>query len=46
MSTLKKLEFVALDILGNNYLSWILDDEIHLKALNLGDTITNGNQAS
>ena len=46
MSTLKKLEFVALDILGNNYLSWILDDEIHLEAMNLGDTITNGNQAS
>ena len=32
MSNLTKLEFVALDISGNNYLSWILDAEIHLDA--------------
>ncbi|KAK8322595.1 hypothetical protein V6Z12_A12G177500 [Gossypium hirsutum] len=30
MSNLTKLEFVALDITGNNYLSWVLDAEIHL----------------
>ena len=30
MSNLTKLEFVELDISGNNYLSWILDVEIHL----------------
>jgi hypothetical protein len=27
MTNLAKLEFVALDITGNNYLSWILDAE-------------------
>jgi hypothetical protein len=32
MSNLTKLEFVALDISGKNYLSWILDAEIHLEA--------------
>ncbi|XP_015075552.1 uncharacterized protein LOC107019656 [Solanum pennellii] len=43
MSNLSKLEFVALDISGNNYLSWILDTETHLDARGLGTTITNGN---
>ncbi|XP_049385565.1 uncharacterized protein LOC125849522 [Solanum stenotomum] len=42
MSNLSKLEFVALDISGNNYLSWVLDAEIHLDAKGLGSTITNG----
>ena len=46
MSNLTKLEFVALDISGNNYLSWILDAEIHLDALNLGETIKETNSAS
>ncbi|XP_028795622.1 uncharacterized protein LOC114751125 [Neltuma alba] len=46
MSNLTKLEFVALDIIGKNYLSWILDAEIHLNANGLGDTIKEGNQAS
>ena len=46
MSNLTKLEFAALDISGKNYLSWILEAEIHLEAKNLGDTIINGNQAS
>ena len=35
MSNLTKLEFVVLDILGKNYLSWILDAKIHLDAMNL-----------
>ena len=39
MSNLIKLEFVALDISGKNYLSWI-------HAMNLGVTIKEGNQAS
>ena len=39
MSNLIKLEFVALDISGKNYLSWILDAEIHLTSMNLGETI-------
>ncbi|KAG2672077.1 hypothetical protein I3760_13G022300 [Carya illinoinensis] len=46
MSNLTKLEFVALDIFGKNYLSWILDAEIHLDTMNLGDTIKDGNQGS
>ncbi|XP_070025423.1 uncharacterized protein [Nicotiana sylvestris] len=43
---LVKLEFVALDISGKNYLSWVLDAEIHLAAKGLGNTITHGNEAS
>ena len=46
MLNLTKLEFVALDISRKNYLSWILDAEIHLDAMNLGNTIKEGNQAS
>ena len=46
MSNLTKLEFVALDISGNNYLSWILDAELHLDASNLGETIKANNSAS
>ncbi|CAN0925179.1 hypothetical protein LINGRAHAP2_LOCUS34611, partial [Linum grandiflorum] len=36
MSNIAKLEFVALDVSGKNYLSWILDAEIHLQANGLG----------
>ncbi|CAH9100113.1 unnamed protein product [Cuscuta europaea] len=46
MSNLVKLEFAALDISGKNYLSWVLDAEIHLDAKSLGDTIKIGNTAS
>ena len=46
MSNITKLEFVAHDISGKNYLSWILDTKIHLDAMNLGDMIKEGNQAS
>ena len=47
MSILTKLEFVALNIFRKNYLSWILDTEIHLTAINLGNTIQEKkNQAS
>jgi hypothetical protein len=46
MSNLTKLEFVALDISGKNYLSWILDTKIHLEAMNLGKTIRDGNAES
>ncbi|XP_015160009.1 uncharacterized protein [Solanum tuberosum] len=46
MSNLSKLEFVALDISENNYLSWVLDVEIHLDAKGLGATITIGNTTS
>ncbi|XP_015084218.1 uncharacterized protein LOC107027611 [Solanum pennellii] len=37
---------MALDISGNNYLSWVLDVEIHLDTKGLGATITNGNTVS
>ncbi|XP_015166526.1 uncharacterized protein [Solanum tuberosum] len=46
MSNLSKFEFVALDISGKNYLSWVLDAEIHLAAKCLDATITQGNEAS
>ncbi|XP_059663750.1 uncharacterized protein LOC132309462 [Cornus florida] len=46
MSNLTKLEFVALDISGKNYLSWILDAQIYLDAMGLGDTIKEDNEAS
>ena len=46
MSNITKLEFVALDISRKNYLSWILDAEIHLDAMNLRATIKERNQAS
>ena len=46
MSNLTKLKFVAHDISGKNYLSWILDVEIHLDALNLGVMSKERNQAS
>ena len=46
MSNITKLEFVALDISGKNYLSWILDTKLHLDVMDLGATIKQGNQAS
>ena len=46
MTNITKLEFAALDISGKNYLSWIFDAEIHLDAMNLGNTIKEGNIVS
>ncbi|XP_015086989.1 uncharacterized protein LOC107030107 [Solanum pennellii] len=46
MSNLSNLEFVALDNSGKNYLSWVLDAEIHLTAKGLGDSIIEGNTIS
>ncbi|PIN26887.1 hypothetical protein CDL12_00351 [Handroanthus impetiginosus] len=46
MTNLMKLEFAALDITGKNYLSWMLDAEIHLDAKGLGNTIMKENEAS
>ena len=46
MAHLAKLDFAALNLSGNNYLPWILDMEIHLDAMGLGDTIIEGNSAS
>ena len=39
MTNLVKLEFVALDVSGNNYLSWLLDVILHLSANSLQDII-------
>ena len=44
MSNFTKLEFVALDISGKNYISWILDAEIHLTSINIGETIKERNE--
>ncbi|XP_076917015.1 uncharacterized protein LOC143576924 [Bidens hawaiensis] len=46
MSSLAKLEFLALDITGKTYLALVLDVKIHLNANNLGDTIKEGNTTS
>ena len=46
MSNLTKLEFVAFDIFGKNYLSWILDAEIHITFVNLKETIKERNEES
>ena len=46
MSKISSLNFIALDISGKNYLSWVLDAEINLEARNLGETIKEGNQRS
>ncbi|PIN18807.1 hypothetical protein CDL12_08517 [Handroanthus impetiginosus] len=46
MSNLTKLEFEALDITGKNYLSWVLDAEIHLDTKGLGAAIIAENEIS
>ena len=46
MTNLAKLEFVALDITKKNYMSWILDVEIHLQSMALIDTIKENNNTS
>lgn len=46
MANLTKLEFLALDVTGKNYLSWKLDAEMHLAAMGLADTIVENNKAS
>ena len=46
MVNLTKLEFTALQCSGRNYLSWVLDAEIHLDAMGLADTIKEENKAS
>ncbi|XP_073123889.1 uncharacterized protein [Henckelia pumila] len=46
MSNISKLEFAALDISGKNYLSWILDVEIHLDVMGIENTIKEKNQES
>ncbi|TQD92253.1 hypothetical protein C1H46_022135 [Malus baccata] len=46
MANLAKLDFAALDITGKNYLTWVLDNKIHLEAANLGDNIREESSSS
>ncbi|CAN6541272.1 unnamed protein product [Malus baccata var. baccata] len=46
MANLTKLDFVALNITGKNYLTRVMDAKIHLEAGNLGETIKEDNSAS
>ena len=46
MANLAKFDFVALDITGKNYLTWVVDTKIHLEVGNLGETIREENSAS
>ena len=45
-NNLTKCEFVALQSSGKNYISWVLDAEIHLDSMGLGDAIKNKNTTS
>ncbi|XP_026447239.1 uncharacterized protein LOC113347780 [Papaver somniferum] len=44
--SLSKVNFKILDISGKNYLSWVLDAEVHLGASSLDKTITKDNKES
>ncbi|XP_070011462.1 uncharacterized protein [Nicotiana sylvestris] len=46
MSDIMKKKFVALEISGKNYMTWVLDAEIHLDAMGLGDAIKDKDKAS
>ncbi|KAL6505118.1 hypothetical protein OROGR_024935 [Orobanche gracilis] len=46
MANIAKLVFIALDISGNNYMSWTRGADVHLISRDLGDTIKEGNKAS
>ena len=44
MANLTKLDFVALDTTGKNYLNWVLDVEMHLSAMGLENTLKKDNE--
>ncbi|CAM8893233.1 unnamed protein product [Rhodiola kirilowii] len=46
MSNLARLEFTALDVSGRNYLTWVVDAELHLTSNNLGETIVETSTTS
>ncbi|KAL0302308.1 UNVERIFIED_CONTAM: hypothetical protein Scaly_2566700 [Sesamum calycinum] len=46
MANLTKLDFIALDVSEINYLSWVLDAELHLASNKLGETIKENTTAS
>ncbi|GAV76658.1 hypothetical protein CFOL_v3_20131, partial [Cephalotus follicularis] len=46
MTNIKKQKFIALDISGKNYLSWLLDVKLHLSAKKLMYIIDEDNAVS
>ncbi|XP_070013839.1 uncharacterized protein [Nicotiana sylvestris] len=46
MTDIMKRKFVALEISGKNYMTWVLDAEIHLDAMDFGDAIKDKTKAS
>ena len=46
MSNLTRLEFIALDVSGRNYLTWVLDAELHLDSQDLRNTINEKSDSS
>ncbi|XP_070017334.1 uncharacterized protein [Nicotiana sylvestris] len=46
MSDIIKRKFIAREISGKNYMTWVLDAEIHLDAMGLGDAIKDKDKAS
>ncbi|XP_068339069.1 uncharacterized protein [Pyrus communis] len=46
MANLAKLDFIALDIIGKNYFTWVVDIKIHLEVGNLAETNKEDNNAS
>ncbi|XP_070048992.1 uncharacterized protein [Nicotiana tomentosiformis] len=46
MTNITKRKFVALKTSGKKYMTWVLDAEIHLDAMGLGDAIKDKNKAS
>ncbi|GAV91991.1 hypothetical protein CFOL_v3_35375, partial [Cephalotus follicularis] len=46
MENIENQKFIALDISGKNYLSWVLDVKLHLSTKKLRHTIDKDNAAS
>ena len=46
MANLTKIDFLALNITGKNYLLWKYDAKIHLESMGLEKTIKEGNNAT
>ena len=46
MSKISNLDFAALNLSGDNYLQWALDAKIILKSKDLGECITENNNAN
>ncbi|XP_013632713.1 PREDICTED: uncharacterized protein LOC106338233 [Brassica oleracea var. oleracea] len=46
MENVEKLQFLALDITGTNYISWVTNVELHLESLSLSQTIKENNTST